>query len=174
MRINARARERFLSGLVAVAVAASLVALLVLWQGFRAVEPPSAFETVWARRARDFAIPWKERRSKNPLANDSAALQQGHELYLADCATCHGVDGSGATRIGTNVYPRVPDLRATSTQSLTDGQIHFIVSNGVRFTGMPALDQVHRVSRDDAWKLVLFIRSLRPLSVRETGEQEQA
>ena len=172
MRANAKARERFLSGLVAVAIAASLVALVVLWQGFRAVEQPSALEAAIARRVRNFAIPWKEQRAKNPLAGDAAALAQGHELFLADCATCHGVDGSGTTRIGTNLYPRVPDLRATSTQSLTDGQIHFIISDGVRYTGMPALDRVHRESEEDAWKLVLFIRSLRPLSVREKAEEE--
>jgi len=171
MRTSAKARERLLSGLAAIAGAASLVALIVVWQGFRALKPPSAFETAIARRVRNLAIPWKERTAKNPLAGDSAALLQGYELYLANCATCHRVDGSGTTRIGTNLYPRVPDLRATSTQSLTDGEIHFIISNGVRYTGMPALDRVHRESKEDAWKLVLFVRSLRPLSAEEQKEE---
>lgn len=169
----AKARERLLYGVVAIAGAATLVALFVLWQGIRAVEPPSAFETAILRRLRNHAIPWSEQRAKNPLINDAAALQQGRALFLANCATCHGVDGSGATRIGTNTYPRVPNLGDAPTQSLTDGQIHFIISNGVRYTGMPALDRMHRESKEDAWKLVLFIRNLRPLSSQEQAEERQ-
>src|SRR5512146_1640216 len=117
--------ERLFWGSVSIVGAASLVGIVLLWRGIRAAESPSAFETALARRARDVAIPWKEHRTKNPLAGDSEALQQGHELFLVNCAICHGLDGSGATRIGTNLYPRVPDLRASSTQSLSDGQVHF-------------------------------------------------
>ena len=173
MRARLSIYQRIVSGLVAIAAAASLVAVIVLWRGFRAVEAPSALETAVARRVRDFAIPWRERRAKNPLQGDDAALEQGHELFIANCATCHGVDGSGTTRVGSNLYPRVPDLRAAPTQSLTDGDIHYIISNGVRFTGMPALDSMHRESKEDSWKLVLFIRSLKPLSGREEAEEAQ-
>lgn len=161
MRARTKIFARLLWGSVAIEGAASLVAIIVLWRGFRAVEPPSDFETAVARNVRNLAIPWGERRAKNPLSDDAAALQQGHELFLANCSTCHGVDGSGATRIGINLNPPVPDLRAVPTQCLADGQIHFIVPNGVRFTGMPALDNVHRESKEDGWKLVLFIRSLK-------------
>ncbi len=171
MRARTKALERLLWGSVAIAGAGVLLLLVLLWRGIRAVEPPSAFETALARRARNVAIPWRERRAKNPLAGDSAALQRGHVLFLANCAICHGLDGSGATRIGTNLYPRVPDLRASSTQSLSDGQIHFIISNGVRLTGMPTLDNVHWESREDGWKLVLFIRSLKSLSGTESAEE---
>jgi predicted CXXCH cytochrome family protein len=171
MSSGSKVRDCLIWGSASIVGTLSLVALLLLWQGFRAIEPPSAIETALARRARDLAIPRRERTAKNPLAGDSAALQQGRELFLANCATCHGVDGSGTTRVGTNLYPRVPDLRTTSTQTLTDGQIHFIISNGVRYTGMPALDRVHRQSENDAWKLALFIRSLRPLSVEEETEE---
>lgn len=171
MSTNSKVRERLISGLIGIACAAVFIAVLVLWQGFRAVKPPSAFEATIARRARDLAIPPAERTARNPLAGDSAALQQGRELFLANCSICHGVDGSGKTRIGTNVYPRVPDLRIAPTQSLTDGEIHFIISNGVRYTGMPALDRVHRQSGEEGWKLVLFIRSLQPLSAAEEAEE---
>lgn len=174
MRAKRRTLERILWVLAGIAGAASLVAAIALWQGFRAVQAPSQLEAGVARRVRDLAIPWRERRAKNPLAGDDEALEQGREMFVANCATCHGVDGGGATRIGTNQNPRVPDLRAAATQSLSDGEIHYIVSNGVRFTGMPALDSVHRQSKEDGWKLVLFIRSLRPLSRAENTQETQA
>jgi hypothetical protein len=82
MRAKTRALERLLWGSIAIAGAGVLLVLILLWLGFRAVQPPSAFETVVARRVRDLAIPWGERRAKNPLAGDAAALQQGHERLV--------------------------------------------------------------------------------------------
>jgi len=62
--------------------------------------------------------------------------------------------------VGVNLYPKAPDLRAPATQRLTDGEIHYIIENGVRFTGMPALSNAHQQASNDSWKLVLFVRSL--------------
>jgi predicted CXXCH cytochrome family protein len=144
---------------------------LLVWRGFRAIESPSAFEMSIARAARNFAIPLRERRQQNPLRGDADALQKGRGLFLSRCATCHGIDGDGSTRIGTHLYPRVPDLRGSPTQKLTDGQIHYIIEYGVRFTGMPALENAHRESSEAAWKLALFVRSLKPLSREEKANQ---
>lgn len=137
------------------------------WRGFRSTSAPSAFETVVARSIRDFAIPAAERRKVNPDAGDSLAVQQGHEAFLANCATCHGVDARGRTAIGANVYPRVPDLHSDATQNLSDGEIHYIIENGVQLSGMPALLGPHHESGAESWKLVSYIRSFRPLRSAE-------
>jgi predicted CXXCH cytochrome family protein len=149
----------------------AVCASFLIGHGFRAVEKPSAFEIVIARSMRNFSIPWGERHLKNPTLGDAEALQQGRQLFLSRCATCHGVDGSGVTAIGVSLYPRVPDLRRSPTQNLTDGQIHYIIEYGVRFTGMPAQSIAHRQTNGDSWKLALFVRSLQPLSQEEKTEQ---
>ena len=176
MSIGTKLWRRIFWAALGASALAAVGLLLAICRGFRAVEPPGALETAVARRVRDLAIPWHEQRAKNPLAGDAAALEQGHELFLANCATCHGVDGSGKTRIGTNLYPRVPDLRAAPTQSLSDGEIHFIISNGVRFTGMPAMDSVHRgqnlaIPQSPRSKNLLRVRSCRvcPRAFRAAG-----
>jgi predicted CXXCH cytochrome family protein len=169
-----RAKKIFngvLWGLLSIAVTGALLLFILFLRGFRAVQQPTAFESALATRVRNLAIPWSASHAKNPLVGDDAALRQGRELFLSDCATCHGVDGSGATSVGTHMYPRVPDLRSQPAQNLTDGQIHYIISNGVRYTGMPALSQAHRESREDSWKLVLFVRSLKALSKQEQAEE---
>jgi predicted CXXCH cytochrome family protein len=61
-----------------------------------------------------------------------------------------------------------PDLRSDSTQSLTDGQLHYIIENGVQLTGMPALSETGTSA--DPWNLVLFVRSLR--SVDQNGQAQ--
>lgn len=160
--------------LLGTCVAASLMTVIMLWRGFQAVEAPTVLETVIARGVRNFAIPSRERTRKNPLQGDAEAFTQGRELFLSRCATCHGIDGSGKTRIGVHLYPRVPDLRQLPTQNLTDGQIHYIIENGVRLTGMPALRDAHREAPDDSWKLVLAVRSLRTQSPQQSLELASA
>ncbi len=137
------------------------------WRGFRSTSAPSAFETVVARSIRNFAIPTAERRKTNPDAGDSLAVQQGREVFLAHCATCHGMDARGQTPIGANVYPRVPDLHSDATQNLSDGEIHYIIENGVQLSGMPALSSPHHESATESWTLVSYIRSFRPFTSTE-------
>jgi predicted CXXCH cytochrome family protein len=160
--------KSFLLAVLVVAIAGTVCATVLLWDGFRATTKPTAFETAVARAARDLAIPRSERRKTNPLATDSEALREGREDFLARCAVCHGIDGRGKTPMGVNLYPRVPDLRSNQTQRLTDGEIHYVIENGVRFTGMPGWSNPHQESTESSWKLVRFIRSLRPLT---NGEQ---
>src|SRR5262245_44097783 len=108
------------------------VALFIKARGFRASSTPSGLETTAARFVRDFSIPRSERNRQNPFARDEQALGHGRDEFLGRCATCHGVDGHGATPIGANVYPRVPDLHSAATQGLTDGEIRYIIANGVQ------------------------------------------
>ena len=61
--------------------------------------------------------------------------------------------------MGQKLYPRVPDMRSAQTQNLSDGEIYYIIENGVRFTGMPAWG-TGGTSDHDTWHLVLFIRHL--------------
>jgi predicted CXXCH cytochrome family protein len=162
--------------LIIAALALLLVGTLCVgvlkWRGFRATSTPSAFETVAARSIRNFAIPGAERHKTNPDGNDWIAIQQGREDFLARCASCHGVDARGRTPIGANVYPRVPDLRSDSTQDLSDGEIHYIIENGIQLTGMPAMTSPHRESAAESWKLVAYIRSLRTPTREQRAVQE--
>jgi mono/diheme cytochrome c family protein len=86
-------------------------------------------------------------------------------------ATCHGNDGSGKTQIGQNLYPKAPDMRLPDTQNLTDGEIYYIIHNGIRLTGMPAWGGPGK--DDDSWKLVVFIRRLPTLTPKELKEMGQ-
>jgi mono/diheme cytochrome c family protein len=84
--------------------------------------------------------------------------------YADHCASCHANDGSGDTALGNGLYPKPPDLRERPTQELTDGEIFYIIHNGVRLTGMPAFGQGPADEDTDSWKLVHFIRHLPSLT----------
>jgi len=169
-----------LLGLVLVAIAAA-VAASVLHNGLSAKATPTKLEGFVARNARHLAIPRNARLTQNPVL-DSPEIQHEARLHFADhCAICHGNDGSGDTPIGSGLYPKPSDLRKPATQDLSDGELFWIVENGVRFTGMPAFsnDANHdhaggnHGGGQDSWKLVHFIRHLPHLTVAERLEMEQ-
>ncbi len=166
-------RDRWKGALLAALIVAAIGAIgagALMYRGFRASSEPSAFEARIARTVRDFAIPRAARREQTPLEATSENVSEGHDQFTARCASCHGTDADGKTAMGRALYPRVPDLRSSQTQSLTDGELHYIIENGVQLTGMPALAKPHQENTSDSWKLVLFIRSLRPFSKTELAE----
>jgi predicted CXXCH cytochrome family protein len=157
--------------LLVIAIVAALGTTALIRRGFSAASEPSSWERIVARTLRNLAIPAPARAEKNPLEATSDGLREAREHFIARCAICHGDDGRGRTPIGRSLYPRVPDLLSPQTQNLTDGEIHFIIANGVQLTGMPAWSNPHQEVDDDSWKLVLFIRDLRPLTVQEQSQQ---
>src|SRR6202048_5066517 len=155
----------------AILVALGLYGVRLVWHGFSTADQPSFLERVAARTARNLSFPRRARRETNPWTGTADALKGGPESFLDRCAVCHGPDGSGQTQVGSNLYPKVPDLRSPRTQKLTDGEIRYIIRNGVRLTGMPGWANPHDEQSDDSWKLVLFIRSLRQSNIQEQQQQ---
>ena len=106
--------------------------------GFSARAEPSWIEKKLAQHARRMATPADAKEMKNPFPETEASLTEAREHFVEHCSMCHGIDGRGQTAIGRNLYPKVPLMTDADTQQLTDGELFYIISNGVRFTGMPA------------------------------------
>ena len=149
-----------------------LAAASILHDGLSSRAKPTAMETMLAHQARHLAMPEGARKQQNPLADTAENLRDARLHFADHCAICHSNDGSGDTMIGHNLYPKPPDLRREETQKLADGEIFWIIENGVRFTGMPAFGGAHG-SENDSWKLVRFIRHLPQLSADERMEMER-
>jgi mono/diheme cytochrome c family protein len=147
----------------------------ILHDDLSARAQPSALEAAIARNVRKMAMPANARNTRNPIP-DSPEVQREARLHFADhCAICHGNNGSGDTQIGHGLYPKPPDLRADGTQKLSDGDIFWIIENGVRLTGMPAFGGAgsEHGDTDSSWKLVRFIRHLPALTPEERLEMEK-
>jgi mono/diheme cytochrome c family protein len=143
---------------------------MTIRRGFSARDNPSAIEAYVAKMARKLSIPASQRDAKNQFASTLEVLSEARAHFADHCAICHGNDGSGKTEIGQNLYPKTPDLRQSQTQNLTDGQIYYIIHNGIRLTGMPAWGGPGK--DDDSWALVLFIRHLPQMTPEEKKQME--
>ena len=63
-------------------------------------------------------------------------------------------------------------MRRGRTQNLTDGELFWIIENGIRFTGMPAWSTGTPEGEQASWNLVHFIRRLPKLTPEEIQEME--
>ncbi len=161
---------------VAVALLGAVVGVAAsfLHDGLSARAKPSAFEAMVARKARRMAIPSNARLAQNPVLASAEELRDARLHFADHCAFCHANDGSGQTMIGNSLYPKPPDLRLRETQNLSDGELFWIIENGVRFTGMPAFSTGgEHGGSEDSWKLVHFIRHLPHLNAEERIEMER-
>jgi mono/diheme cytochrome c family protein len=161
-----------LSAVVGLAVIAG--GMWFWWQGMTARNPPSAMEATIARRARATMIPASARSLTNPEPASAEIIRSGMSHWADHCASCHANDGRGQTPMGQGLYPRVPDMRLTATQQLTDGELFYIIENGVRFTGMPAFGtgKPDPAGEKQVWQLVYFIRHLPRITPAELAWME--
>ena len=158
--------------LVIAALGVGFVAFSFLHNGVSAKATPTALEVIMARKARHMALPKSARALRNSVPASAENLREGRLHFADHCAICHGNDGSCDTMMGSGLYPKPPDLRLSETQNLSDGELFWIIENGVRFTGMPAFSSRHS-SPEDTWKLVQFIRHLPQLTEDERVEMEK-
>jgi predicted CXXCH cytochrome family protein len=129
--------------------------------GMRARQSPSKLEAYVAGRLVDFSIPSKERERTNPLAPASTDdLAAGRDLYQAHCDACHGHDGAGKTAAGSGMYPVPAPLQKEALSRRTDGDLFYLIRNGIRNTGMPGWQLADR----ELWQLVLYVRGLPPVA----------
>jgi len=165
-----RKRALLLSIIAAGVAGAAAFGWVTIRRGFSARDNPSVVETYVAKTARRLSVPASERNAKNPFAASAEVLSEARAHFADHCATCHGNDGSGKTQIGQNLYPKTPDMRLPETQNLTDGEVYYIIHNGIRLTGMPAWGTEEK--DEDSWKLIVFIRHLPQLTPAEEREME--
>ena len=74
--------------------------------------------------------------------------------FKAECAMCHGADGSGNTPLGKNL--KIPDLRSADVQKMSDKELAAIIANGK--PPMPAFGKT--LSAGDIQQLVSYLRSI--------------
>jgi mono/diheme cytochrome c family protein len=154
-------------------VAAGAIALASSVKGgFSARDQPSRVEALLARTMRSWSIPSAVKQLKSPVPGTTDVLTEARAHWANHCATCHANDGGGDTPMGRNLYPKAPDMRASATQGLSDGELYYIIENGIRLTGMPAWGTGGDQDKE-SWSLVAFIRQLPQLTGAELAEMRK-
>jgi mono/diheme cytochrome c family protein len=101
-------------------------------------------------------VPEEAKQLKNPLQASAPALKSAREVYADKCAQCHGDSGKGDGRDAARYDPAPTDFTdAKRMSTATDGELFYKISEGKK--PMPVFK--NKLSEDQRWELVLFIRS---------------
>ncbi len=85
---------------------------------------------------------------KNPFAGDRSAVISGKQIFLKNCAVCHGSDARG--KIGPNLTDK--EWKYGSS----DGEMFTTISFG-RPGGMPNWET--QLGKDNIWKVITYLRT---------------
>ena len=101
-------------------------------------------------------------KKKNPKLDSTENIAAGKQLYYKDakptaCSLCHGIRGNGNGRLAKGLNPPPRNFTcAVLMDTISDGQLFWIIKNGSRGTAMP----VHKETLSDKqiWQLIRFVR----------------
>jgi mono/diheme cytochrome c family protein len=140
----------------------SIVLLLcgtTLLLGCRAT-PPGKVETAAITKIKH-SITIRGKDAKNPVSGDAINVENGRVAFSHYCAACHGLDGQNSgVPFADRMEPPVPPLNSSEVQSYLDGQLKWIIDNGISPSGMPASSGI--LTDSEIWSIVVYIRHLPP------------
>ena len=109
------------------------------------------------QKDRPWVVPEEIKKLKNPLQASESNLKAARGIYVDECAQCHGERGRGEGPEAMMHSPAPADLTdAGHMNGLTDGEIFYQISEGKK--PMPSFKK--RLTEEQRWGLVLFVRSL--------------
>lgn len=118
---------------------------------------PGDMETRLAAEVKKMKIGGKDWR--NPTADSPDVAKMGMHHFQHHCQVCHGLDGHNTgVPFAAKMSPPVVDLGDKDVQAYSDGQLKWILENGIRFSGMPGWKGV--LEDDEMWSIVRFLRHL--------------
>ncbi len=191
---DVRASKRF--GIIALAITLLVAASMAVWgqvrpgppRGFDYWQPDWMVRELWGpgrmpksmmvRLLRhntyiQFGVPEPYADARSDLASTPETLAAGGALYSKMCASCHGKDGLGDGDAGNALSPS-PALLAWMIRRpvAVDEYLLWTISDGGKQfdSAMPAFKD--RLSRDEIWHVVAYLRAGFPASEAEVGPKK--
>ena len=153
--------------------AVAVACAVLLLSGCKVSQPGSVETKLMTQMKQKVTVGGKD--DKNPVPDTQAAIDEGKGHFMHHCQICHGNDGQNTgVPFAQQMSPPVADLKSEDVQGFTDGQLKWIIQNGINPSGMPAWKGI--LSDDEMWNMVRYIRHLPPkasLGIPEIFNEEQ-
>ncbi len=120
--------------------------------------PDAPYITKRMEHAKANGVPEKYKGLTNPLTSDEEVLKKGHDLFISNCALCHGRTGWGDGPAGKAIDPKPSDLaRIVEKDIATDAYLFWTVTEGGSELGT-AMPAFATLSEEDRWTVILYLR----------------
>jgi mono/diheme cytochrome c family protein len=91
-------------------------------------------------------------------------IAAGAQHYAESCAHCHGTPGGEPAGWSRGMRPEPPHLTEAASE-WTSQEVHWIVSNGIKMSGMPAFASHH--APEEIVQLTAFVTALPGLTAED-------
>jgi len=131
--------------------------VLLLSSGCQA-KPPSRVERVVVTKLKHW-VTVRGKSDVNPLEASAENISEGKKAFSSYCAACHGLDAQNTgVPFVEKMSPPIPSLASSEVQEYSDGQLKWVIDNGLFPSGMPA--SKHVLSDEEIWSIVVYLRHL--------------
>ena len=89
---------------------------------------------------------------------NAAQLQDGKELYVSRCLTCHGCAGNGLGSYGGTLSVTPANFKVDPYRSMADDEFFWHISEGIPGTVMPTWKA--SMTEDEIWNVVRYIQQI--------------
>ncbi len=98
-------------------------------------------------------------KDRNPIPATPETVAAGQKVFGYYCYSCHGLDGQNTgVPFADRMSPPVPQLSSKDVQSYSDGQLKWIIENGISPSGMPASKGI--LNEEEIWEIITYVRHL--------------
>lgn len=138
-------------------IAVAIVLSIGLLVSCRSTPPGKVESGLMTRIKRTITV--GNKKAANPFKATPENIKAGKEAFSHYCVACHGMDGQNTgVPFADRMSPPVPSLKSDTVQGYTDGQLQWVIENGISPSGMPASKGI--LNDDEIWSIVLYIRNL--------------
>jgi mono/diheme cytochrome c family protein len=95
-------------------------------------------------------VPVSEHARMNPYQGQADAVAAGRRLFVDHCSRCHGEEAQGTKK-------RPPLKSERVQQQASEGDLHWILTNGNMAKGMPPWTKLPDQQR---WQLIAYLKSI--------------
>lgn len=89
----------------------------------------------------------------SPVPANEETFMAGAKIYRQNCAVCHGTKGQPQTAIAKGMFPKPPQFFEEDGGMMDHsvGETYWMVSNGIRLSGMPAFGE--SLGQTNVWQV---------------------
>jgi mono/diheme cytochrome c family protein len=114
---------------------------------------PSWIESRIASSALHLKLRLRRPTKTPPITTTEADLERASDLYIKQCAFCHGTTRGHKAPYAESFSPRPPQFVIQPSQGPTWSDME-VIRHGVRWTAMPAFPWL---AEEDAWGVAMYV-----------------
>jgi len=109
------------------------------------------------QQSKPWEVPAKFKTMQNPVKSDAVSIKAGQDLYIKNCAACHGKTGMGDGPKAKGLKTPVASFLKADFQSQSDGDLFYKSKTGRG--DMPKYEG--KIDDTGLWQIIDYTRTLK-------------